>query len=76
MRRLCTERPCPYSGRSVRQAAGAGYGSRTEVQGESPGATTGPYRLPPAARRAATRGVTGQKSAAAIVADRARRTGQ
>ncbi len=73
MRRLCTDSPCPYSGRSVRPAAGSGYGSRTEVQGESPGATTGPYRPPSAARPAATRGVTGQKSAEAVVAEASRR---
>ncbi|CAL1242049.1 protein of unknown function (plasmid) [Candidatus Methylocalor cossyra] len=68
MRRLCTESSCSYSGRSVRPAAGSGYGSRTEGHGESRGETTGPYRLFPAARSAVTRGVTGQKSAEAIVA--------
>ena len=67
MRRLCTESSCSYSGRSARLAAGAGYGSRTEAHGESDGETTGPYRLFSAARSAATRGVTGQKSAEAIV---------
>jgi len=68
MRRLCIESSCSYSGRSVRHAAGPGYGSRTEVHGESRGNATGPYRLSLAARPAVTRGVTGQKSAEAIVA--------
>jgi hypothetical protein len=73
MRRLCTESSCSYSGRaqrgvSARRAAGTGHGSRTEARGESRGETTGPYRLSPAARFAATQSVTGQKSAEAIVA--------
>ena len=68
MRRLCTESPCPYSGRSARPAAGDGHGSRTEGYGESRGIATGPYRRLATARRAATHGVTGQKSAEAIVA--------
>lgn len=73
MRRLCTESSCSYSGRSVRYAVGTGYGSRTEVHGESGGETTGPYRLLPTARRVATHGVTGQKSAEAILAAKVRR---
>jgi hypothetical protein len=72
MRRLCTESSCPYSGRSARQAAGVDYGSRTEARGESRGTATGPYRSPAAARVAATQGVTGQKSAEAVVANRGR----
>lgn len=68
MRRLCAESSCSYSGRSVRRAAGAGYGSRTEGHGESRGEPAGPYRLSPAARSAVTGSVTGQKSAEAIVA--------
>jgi hypothetical protein len=72
MRRLCTDSSCSYSGRSVRQAARMGQGSRTEAQGESPGSATGPYRPLSAARPAVTRGVTGQKSAEAVVAARAR----
>lgn len=75
MRRLCTDSSCSYSGRSVWQAAGTGQGSRTEAQGESPGEATGPYRLFSAARPAATWGVTGQKSAEAIVANPAKRPG-
>lgn len=54
--------------KSARPAAGAGYGSRTEVHGESRGETTGPYRLLSAAHFAVTPGVTGQKSAEAILA--------
>ena len=73
MRRLCTESSCSYSGRSVRRATGTGYGSRTEVYGESRGETTGPYRLFSAARPAVTPGVTGQKSAEAVLAAQARR---
>jgi hypothetical protein len=76
MRRLCTDSSCSYSGRSVRRAVGTGQGSRTEAQGESPGSATGPYRPSSAARSAATWGVTGQKSAEAIVAARARRPGR
>ena len=68
MRRLCTESPCSYSGRSALPAAGAGHGIRTEGHGESRGIATGPYRRIAAARRAATHAVTGQKSAEAIVA--------
>ena len=73
MRRVRTESSGSDSGRSVRQAARTGQGSRTEAQGESPGRATGPYRPLSAARPAVTRGVTGQKSAAAVVAARARR---
>ena len=69
MRRLCAESSCSYSGRSVRPAVGTGYGSRPAVRGESRGITTGPYRLYLTARFAVTRGVTGQKSAEAIVAE-------
>lgn len=76
MRRLCAESSCSYSGRSVRRAAGIGYGSRTEVQGESLGIATGPYDLSLAARFAATQGVTGQKSAEAILAASAWKTGR
>ena len=68
MRRWCAESSCSYSGRSVRPAAGAGYGSRTEGHGESRGIATGPYDLSSTAHPAATQGVTGQKSAEAIVA--------
>lgn len=68
MRRLCTESSCPYSGRSAWQAAGDGHGSRTEGYAERRGATTGAYHRLPAAHPAATRGVTGQKSAEAIIA--------
>jgi hypothetical protein len=70
MRRLCTDSSCSYSGRSVWQAAGTGYGSRTEGHDESCGTTTGPYRLFCAARPAVTPGVTGQKSADGVVAKR------
>ena len=76
MRRLCAESSCSYSGRSVRHAAGSGYGSRTEVHGESRGTTTGPYGLFLAARFAVTRGVTGQKSAEAILAAEVGRAGR
>ena len=76
MRRLCTDSSCPYSGRAVRRAAGTGQGSRAEAQGESPGSATGPYHPSSAARPAVTQGVTGQTSAEAIVADRARRPGR
>jgi hypothetical protein len=75
MRRLCTDGPCSYSGRSVRRAVWASYGSRTEAHLETDGSATGPYRPSSAARPAATRGVTGQKSAEAIVAAWARRPG-
>jgi len=68
MQRLCTESSCPYSGRSARQATGVGHGSRTEAQGESLGTATGPFRVPAVARRAATHGVTWQKSAEVVVA--------
>lgn len=61
-----------FTEKSVRHAIGAGYGSRTEVHRQSDGETTGPYRLSSAAR-VATRGVTGQKSAEAILAVSARR---
>ena len=71
MRRVRTESSGADSGRSVRQAARTGQGSRTEAQGESPGRATGPYRPLSAARPAVTRGVTGQQSAAAVVAARA-----
>jgi hypothetical protein len=70
MRRLCTDSSCSYSGRSVWQAAGTGHGSRTEGHNESCGTTTGPYRLFLAARPAVTPGVTGQKSADSVVAQR------
>jgi hypothetical protein len=73
MRRLCTDSSCSYSGRSVRHAVGAGYGSRIEVHGESRGRTTEPYRLSAAARAAVTQSVIGQKSAEAILAAPARR---
>ena len=76
MRRLCTESPCSYSGRSAWHAAGMDYGSRTEGQSESDGIPTGPYRHLLAARHAATYAVTGQKSAEAIVAGRFGITGQ
>lgn len=76
MRRLCTESSCSYSGRSARQAAGDGHGSRTEGQAERHGTTTGPYRWVSAARPAATRGVIGQKSAEAIVAVPLRKVGR
>lgn len=76
MRRLCAESSCSYSGISVRRAAGAGYGSRTEVHGESRGVATGPYRLSLAARVAETRDVIGQKSAEAIVAALVGRAGR
>jgi hypothetical protein len=56
MRRLCTDSSCSYSGRSVWQAAGTGYGSRTEGHDESCGTTTGPYRLFLAARPAVNAG--------------------
>ena len=72
MRRLCTDSSCSYSGRSTRRAAGACYGSRTEGHCESDGIATVPYRVLWAARGAATHDVTGQKSAGAIVAVRAR----
>jgi hypothetical protein len=68
MRRLCTDSSCSYSGRSAWQAAGMGYGSRIEDHTERCGEATGPYRLFLAARRAATPGVTGQKSAEAVLA--------
>ena len=73
MRRLCTDSSCSYSGRSAWHAAGRGYGSRTEDHVERHGATTGPYRLFLTARPAVTRGVTGQKSAEAILAVISRR---
>jgi len=76
MWRLCTDSSCSYSGRSAWHAAGRGHGSRTEGYAERHGGTTGPYRLFVAARSAVTRGVTGQKSAEAVVADRARRPGR
>ena len=69
MQRLCTESSCSYSGRSARQAAGVGYGSRIEAHDESRGIATGPYDVLPTARRAATHDVIGQKSAEAIVAE-------
>ena len=73
MRRLCTDSSCSYSGRSARLAAGAGYGSRTEGHPERGGIATGPSRLLAKARLAVTHGVTGQKSAEAIVAAESRR---
>ena len=73
MRRLCTDSSCSYSGRSARRAAGRGYGSRTEDPVERYGVTTGPYRLFLTARPAVTQGVTGQKSAEAILAVTSRR---
>ncbi len=76
MRWLCAERSCSYSGRSVQRAAGAGYGNRTEVRGESRGTTTGPYGLSLAARAAVTQGVTRQKSAEAIIAESAGKAGR
>ena len=68
MRRLCTNSSCSYSGRSARHAAGIDHGSRTEDHTERYRETTGPYRLFLAARSAVTLGVTGQKSAEAILA--------
>jgi hypothetical protein len=68
MRRLCTDSSCSYSGRSAWRAARRGYGSRTEGHVERHGVTTGPCRLFLTARPAVTQGVTGQKSAEAIVA--------
>lgn len=62
--------------KSARHAAGASYGSRIEVHGESRGITTEPYRLLSAARAAATQNVIGQKSAEAIVTGSARRAGR
>ena len=44
MARLCNDSSCSYLGRSVRRAVGVCHGSRTEVQHESVGCTTGPYR--------------------------------
>jgi hypothetical protein len=73
MRRLCTDSSCPYSGRSAWRAAGIGHGSRTEDHVERHGVTTGPYRLFLTARPAVTQGVTGQKSAEAILAVISRR---
>lgn len=73
MRRLCTDSSGSYSGRSARRAAGRGYGSRTEGHLERGGMTTGPYRLPSTACPAVTQGVTGQKSAEAILAVTSRR---
>ncbi len=75
MRRLCTDSSCSYSGRSARYATEMGYGSRTEGHSERCGVSTGPYRLFLAARSAVSLGVTGQKEAKAVVADRARRPG-
>jgi len=72
MRRLCTESSCSYSGRSAWHAVGVGHGSRTEGYAERYRETTEPYRLFLTARSAVTRDVTGQKSAEAVVADRAR----
>jgi hypothetical protein len=68
MRRLCTESSWSYSGRSARRAIGGSHGSRTEGHAERRGTTTVPYHRSSVARRAATRGVIGQKSAEAIVA--------
>jgi len=51
---------------------GMSEGSRTEAHGESRGIATGPWRPSSAARLAATQGVTGQKSAEAVVAGRGR----
>ena len=73
MRRLCTDSSCSYSGRSAWHAAGRGHGSRTEGYAERYRETTGPYRLFLAARPAVTQGVTGQKSAEAIIAVTSRR---
>ncbi len=73
MRRLCTGSSCSYSGRSAWHAAGRGHGSRTEGYAERHRETTGPYRLFVAGRPAVTLGVTGQKSAEAVVANWARR---
>ena len=73
MRRLCTDSSCSYSGRSAWRAAGRGHGSRTEGYVERYRETTGPYRLFLAARPAVTQGVTGQKSAEAILAVTSRR---
>jgi len=73
MRRLCTDSSCSYSGRSAWRAAGRGHGSRTEDHVERHGVTTGPYHLFLTARPAVTRGVTGQKSAEAILAAPVRR---
>ena len=73
MRRLCTDSSCSYSGRSAWRAAGIGHGSRTEGHVERHGVTTGPYRLFLTARPAVTQGVTGQKSAEAILAVISRR---
>ena len=73
MRRLCTDSSCSYSGRSAWLAAGMGQGSRTEGHVERHGVTTGPYRLFLTARPAVTQGVTGQKSAEAILAVTSRR---
>lgn len=71
MRRLCTDSLCSYSGRSARLAVEVSHGSRTEGHCESDGIATGPYRLLSAARGAVTHGVTGQKSAEAILASAA-----
>jgi len=73
MRRLCTDSSCSYSGRSAWRAAGIGHGSWIEDHVERPGVTTGPYRLLLTARPAVTQGVTGQKSAEAIIAVTSRR---
>ena len=73
MRRLRTESSCSYSGRFAWRAAGIGQGSRTEGHVERHGVTTGPYRLLLTARPAVTQGVTGQKSAEAILAVISRR---
>jgi len=67
MRRLCIDSSRSYPGRSARLAVAAGHGSRTEGHGERRGTPTGPYRPLRTARKAATPGVTGQKSAEAIL---------
>jgi len=67
MRRLCIDSSRSYPGRSARLAVAAGHGSRTEGRGERRGTPTGPYRPLRTARKAATPGVTGQKSAEARV---------
>ena len=79
MRRLCTESPCPYSGRSVRRCAvmlGRPYTSRT-TGSPSPGvpwscravrAKQAAGRTTHSARRRVIADVIEQKSAEAIVA--------
>ena len=69
MPRLYSEGSRPYPGRSAHHGSHYCYGSRTEGHLERDGITTEPYGEK-AAHQVATHGVSGQKSAEVIVAQR------